>query len=721
MNGPQVPARTPQNARSGSEPLNRKQQVNEQMQQTRREFLALFSRTAGCFVATASVNALVGCSIPRPGTSAYGFPQGVASADPQPDAVVLWTRVVPEAPDAEESVALRLQLARDEEFSEVVLEDTFTAERELDYTVRCFVDGLEPARTWYYRFIDPDDGTSRTGRTRTAPAPDADATLTAGLCSCQHYEEGLFSAYRRLVLDDAEAPADRKIDVVIHTGDYIYEGNERRQTDADGQPIEIVNRDGSPRRVPDVPEAVTLDDYRELYRTYLSDPDLQEARAMFPFVHTWDDHELFNDYWQSFHPSGPMQRRKVDANQAWFEYIPAALSFAQAGPTGTNPARDFIPGEVEDMEPADFDDDYLSHEPNNLAAIGTLAIHRTLRWGRMVELIVVDGRSYRGPRGLDDAILGSATVAYTNVPLPAQLIEIQNAGRTANGGNPPETVEFNGENLPNTRRESPRSSLLGAAQKAWLKESLTASDARWKAICNDVPLLRFGFDMSFREHGNLNDLWWTDSWDGYPVERRELMSFVRDNSLTNVVSLTGDRHAHFAGLVYDDFDGDAPTPAVPEFAGGSISAGPRLKNQVTFSGGDPEVRRLMVFDGRDVGLEGAMLPALNAWLLFGHEAAATLSATGDPDAARAAANPAVNPHLSYADTDALGYTVVRFTTERAEAEFVTIEQPDRDYGEAGPPVRRRVRFSVPAWQPGDAPTLVAGGSEGEPPLMGFKV
>ncbi len=691
------------------------------MQQTRREFLALFSRTAGCFVATASVNALVGCSIPRSGASAYGFPQGVASADPQPDAVVLWTRVVPEAPDAEESVALRLQLARDEEFSEVVLEDTFTAERELDYTVRCFVDGLEPARTWYYRFIDPDDGTSRTGRTRTAPAPDADATLTAGLCSCQHYEEGLFSAYRRLVLDDAEAPADRKIDLVIHTGDYIYEGNERRQTDADGQPIEIVNRDGSPRRVPDVPEAVTLDDYRELYRTYLSDPDLQEARAMFPFVHTWDDHELFNDYWQSFHPSGPMQRRKVDANQAWFEYIPAALSFAQAGPTGTNPARDFIPGEVEDMEPADFDDDYLSHEPNNLAAIGTLAIHRTLRWGRMVELIVVDGRSYRGPRGLDNAILGSATVAYTNAPLPAQLIEVQNAGRTANGGNPPETVELNGEELTNTRRDAPRSSLLGAAQKAWLKESLTASDARWKAICNDVPLLRFGFDMSFREHGNLDDLWWTDSWDGYPVERRELMSFVRDNSLSNVVSLTGDRHAHFAGLVYDDFDGDAPTPAVPEFAGTAISAGPRLKNQVAFSGGDPEVDRLIVFDGRDVGIEGAVLPALNAWLLFGHEAAATLSATGDTDAARGAANPAVNPHLSYADTDALGYTVVRFTTERAEAEFVTIEQPDRDYGDAGPPVRRRVRFSVPVWEPGDAPTLVAGGSEGEPPLMGFKV
>lgn len=691
------------------------------MQQTRREFLELFSRTAGCFVATASVNALVGCSVPRPGVSAYGFPQGVASADPQPDAITLWTRAVPEDPDAEESVALRLQLARDPDFAEVVFEDTFTAERELDFTVRCFVDGLEPARTWYYRFIDPDDGTSRTGRTRTAPAPDADATLTAGLCSCQHYEEGLFSAYRRLVLDDAEAPADRKIDLVIHTGDYIYEGNERRQTDADGQPVEIVNRDGSPRRVPEVPEAVTLDDYRELYRTYLSDPDLQEARASFPFVHTWDDHELFNDYWQSFHPSGPMQRRKVDANQAWFEYIPAALSFAQAGPTGTNPARDFIPGEVEDMEPADFDADYLSHEPNNLAAIGTLAIHRTLRWGRMVELIVVDGRSYRGPRGLDNAILGSATVAYTNVPLPAQLIEIQNAGRTANGGNPPQTVELNGETLPNTRRESPRGSLLGAAQKAWLKESLTASDARWKAICNDVPLLRFGFDMSFREHGNLDDLWWTDSWDGYPVERRELMSFVRDNSLSNVVSLTGDRHAHFAGLVYDDFDGDAPTPAVPEFAGTAISAGPRLKNQVAFSGGDPEVDRLIVFDGRDIGLEGAMLPALNAWLLFGHEAAATFSATGDPDAARAAANPAVNPHLSYADTDALGYTVVRFTAEQAEAEFVTIEQPDRDYGEAGPPVRRRVRFSVPAWQPGEAPTLVAGGSEGEPPLMGFKV
>ncbi|WP_428100018.1 alkaline phosphatase D family protein [Candidatus Rariloculus sp.] len=691
------------------------------MQQTRREFLGLFSRTAGCFVATASVNTLVGCSVPRPGASAYGFAQGVASADPQADAIMLWTRAVPEVPDDEESVPLRLQLGRDENLSEILIEETCTAERELDYTVRCFVDGLEPSRTYFYRFIAPDSGASRTGRTHTAPAPDADATLTAALCSCQHYEQGLFSAYRRLLLDDAAAASDRKIDLVIHVGDFIYEGNNRAQTDADGQPIELLNADGSPRRFLALGEARSLDDYRELYRTYLTDPDLQDARAAFPFVYTWDDHELFNDYWQSFHPSGPMQRRKVDANQAWFEYMPAALSVAPAGPAGNNPARDFIPAEVEDVAPAEFDDDYLSHERNNLAAIGTLAIHRTLRWGSMAELIVVDGRSYRGPRGMDDAILGSDTVAYTNVPVPAQLVEIQNAGRTANGGNPPDTVVLNGLAVANTRRDAPRGSLLGSAQKAWLKESLTRSDARWKAICNDVPLMRFGFDMSFREHGQLNDLWWTDSWDGYPVERRELTRFVRDNRFANVVSLTGDRHAHFAGLVYDDYDGDAPVAAVPEFACTSISAGPRLKNQVTSSRSDPEIDRLVRFDGRDFGLEGAMLPALNAWLLFGADAARTLSETGDADAARREAKPAVNPHLSYADTDALGYAVVRFTPERVDVEFVTIAQPDRDFGEAGPPVRRRVRFSVPAWLPGEAPALVAGDSEGEPPLMGLRI
>ena len=663
----------------------------------------------------------------------FGFPQGVASADPLPDAVVLWTRVEPDEGELDEaaadSVELLVQLARDPEFADVILEQPILAERSFDFTVRCFTAGLEPDRSYHYRFLAPDGSASRGGRTRTAPSEDADRPLTVAVCSCQHYEEGLFSAYRRLLLDDEQAAADRKIALVVHVGDFIYEaGNRRPLVSLDGEKIELRNADGSRRFVAGLPSkgpvgpmgeqlvAETLDDYRELYKVYLRDPDLQDARAAFPFVCTWDDHEFHNDAWQSHHPEGPAQRRKMDSNQAWFEYIPAALG---RNPAPGNPARDFSPAEVSDVELDSFDDDYLSREPNNLAAIQTLSIYRSLRWGRMAELLLVDGRSYRGPRGVDASIPGGEFL--TSEPVPAALVEAQNAGRTANGGNPPETVSLGGEDIPNSRRDSPVGSLLGAEQKRWLTESLRASESRWKVLCNDVPLMQFGFDMSFRDYGNLDDLWWTDAWDGYPLERRELMTFIADEGITNVVSLTGDRHAHFAGVVYDDFDDDAPSAVVPEFAGSSICSGPRVKNQGNSTQSDPQLHARVQFDGSRFGYPRTIMPSLNAWLLFGQEAAARLSETGDERAAMQQAVEAVNPHLRYADTDGVGYAVVRFDDAGVSAEFVTVDEPIGHPGAEGPAVWRRVRFAVPAWQAGEEPTLEFVGADGEAPLMGLKV
>ena len=687
-----------------------------------------FAGTAGCFAVMASTTALVGCTRPRSTPGQFGFPQGVASADPLPDAVVLWTRVEPEEAGAD-SVELLVQVARDPEFGDVVLEKPILAERSFDFTVRCFTAGLEPDRRYHYRFLAPDGSASRMGRTRTAPAEDADRPLTVAVCSCQHYEEGLFSAYRRLLLDDERADLDNRIDLVVHVGDFIYEaGNRRPLISLDGEAVDLRNADGSPRIVASLPSrgpvgpmgeqlvAESLDDYRELYKVYLRDPDLQDARAAFPFVSIWDDHEFHNDAWQSYHPGGAAQRRKMDSNQAWFEYIPAVLG---RNPAPGNPARDFAPADVSDVELDSFDDNYLSREPNNLAAIGTLSIYRSLRWGRMAELLLVDGRSYRGPRGVDAAIPGGEFL--TREPVPAALVEAQNAGRTANGGNPPETVSLGGEDMPNRRRDSPAGSLLGAEQKQWLTESLRASESRWKVVCNDVPLMRFGFDMSFRDYGSLNDLWWTDAWDGYPLERRELMTFIAEEGIANVVSLTGDRHAHFAGVVYDDFDNDSPRAVMTEFAGSSICSGPRLKNQANGTQSVPELNDLVLLDGSRFGYPRAVMPALNAWLLFGAEAAATLGETGDEQAALQQAVDAVNPHLQYADTDGVGYLVVRFTDDGVGAEFVSVDEPIAQPGTDGPGVWRRVRFAVPAWSGGEEPTLEYRGMDGEPPLMGLKV
>lgn len=695
---------------------------------SRREFLAAFAQSAGCFVAMASMTALTACSRPRSTSGRFAFPQGVASADPQPDAVVLWTRVAA-AEDDMETVELRVQLARDSAFSDVILEQVIQAERGLDFTVRCFAAGLESDRHYHYRFLAPDGSASRVGRTRTAPADDADRTLTAALCSCQHYEEGLFSAYRRLLLDDEQAPEDRKIDVVLHVGDFIYEASNRGALlNLNLGEVELRNRDGSLRKVQGLPSsgpagppgtqlvAETLDDYRELYKVYLQDPDLQDARAAFPFVSIWDDHEFYNDAWQSFHPSGPAQRRKVASNQAWFEYIPAALDQNRAA---NNPARDFASADVVDAELGEFDENYLSREPNNLAALGTLSIYRSLRWGRMADLVLIDGRSYRAPRGVDAAIPGAEFI--TGAPVPAALVEVQNAGRTANGGNPPDTVSLGGVEIPNGRVDRPAGSLLGAEQKQWLTATLRESAARWKVLCTDVPLMRFGFDMRFREHGNHNDLWWTDTWDGYPVERRELVGFVADEGITNIVSLSGDRHAHFAGLVYDDFDADSPRAVLAEFAGSAISSGPRVKNQNNGTRSDDELNALVHFAGSRFGYAREMMPALNAWLLFGAEAAARLGETGDVELAMEQADQRVNPHLQYADTDGVGYVVLRFADDGVSAEFVTVDEPVTQAYADAPPVWRRVRFAVPPWASGEEPSMELEGVDGEDPLMGLKV
>ena len=689
------------------------------MSRSRREFLRDSGLAAGWVVVTASAFSLPGCTTPareERSASRHSFPQGLASADPQPEAVVLWTRVLPEDP-AIDTVALLLEAARDPAFSEVVARREITAERTWDFTVRVFLNGLEPDRHYYYRFTAPDGRVSTVGRTCTAPAADSAAELRLAVVSCQHYETGYFHAYRRLLDDDARAAQDGKLHIVLHVGDFIYTDVVAEDFKAAAGEFPIVRRVGRlpsggavgqrGRRFPQ-----TVEDYRHLYRVYLADRDLQAARAAWPFVCTWDDHELVNDIWQSFVANRGLQTQKVDSNQAWFEYVPAALSQAPAGPAGRNPARDFRPVSVRDAPPANLDEDYLSHEPNNLAAIDSLTLYRTLPWGRMADIVIVDGRTYRGERGVDDSALDPAGtgIPYPSAPIHPQLIRTLNAGRTANGGRPPTEVEHYGHALPNTRQKAPRGSLLGAAQKQWLKATLMGSTTAWRVICNNTPMMRFGFDTTFRKGGHPSAIWWTDSWDGYPVERQELMEFMLEAGIRNVVSVTGDRHAHFAGMICDDYDGPSPVPVIPEFAGGAVSALDRLSIQSRVAARDPELAKLVLFEER---------PAMNAWLLYGADAARTLAETGDAREARQRARVGINPHMAYADSDAYGYFTAHFRTGGLNVEFVTIAAPLAEMAGV-PPVLRRVRCATKAWARGEQPQLLAEMIDGEPPLLGLR-
>ena len=198
------------------------------------------------------------------------FSQGVASADPQPDAILLWTRAVAED-GAADSVNLIVQLARTPSFDDLVLEQPVTAVADSDYTVRVLVEELQPDTFYYYRFVAGDGSASRTGRTLTAPLPDADRAVSFAFVSCQSYHVGFFGTYRRLLNDDRERDEAQRIDFVLHLGDYIYEnlfsapGEPRHYQDGNERVLPVFSSGGVPGTRNTV-AAATLDDYRELYK-----------------------------------------------------------------------------------------------------------------------------------------------------------------------------------------------------------------------------------------------------------------------------------------------------------------------------------------------------------------------------------------------------------------------------------------------------------------------
>ena len=703
---------------------------DQRQSHSRRDLLRYFATTAGCFVATASTSVLHGCVIATREQSGFSFPQGVASADPQSDAIVLWTRIVGHPGQ----IDVTTQVAEDSEFERIVSESQATADVPWDHTVRVLVTGLEPNHQYYYRFISPDGTASRTGRTKTAPAANSTSALNVAVFSCQDYEQGYFTAYRRLILDDAKAGSDKAVDFVMHVGDFFYETIRGPDTVAEpnhhGEQVKLYNRNGSLRRCAPFPSGgntdgrkwlipTSLEDYRWLYKNYLSDPDLQDARALFPFVQVWDDHELLNDYWQSYYKQTSVAKLKVASNQAWFEYIPAALSNG-GRTTEDHAATDFEPVDVSNAPATTYDDHYLSLESNNLAAIGSMTIYRSITWGRTAELLMTDGRSYRGPRGLPQELLSVGRHPYPEAPVDPALIRLLSEGRTAGGGSPPDTITYLGQTIPNPRKEAPRGSMLGRTQKEWLKKRLASSSAKWKLLGLNVGLMRHGFDDSFRPEGRKDGLLWTDGWDGYPAERAELCGFIKENGLSNVVSLTGDRHAHMAGVVLDDYDREEASTVIAEFAGGAASAISRMMIQRELSAHDEEISKLVTFDGEANGFSQPIMPSLNAWMLYGHATARAIHDGESESAAKEVADSEVNPHLTYVDSDAHGYFVARVTTAAVDVEFVSVFEPVALPEEGAAPVRRRVSFHLSEWSPDDEPSLGVSQRVGEQPLCGVK-
>ncbi len=309
------------------------------MDQARRLFLLNAARLASL--------AALGIGLHRAGSGAsllpqgYPFSLGVASGSPLPDSVVLWTRILPDPLNsaAMPAVALpvRWEMAEDEAFARIAAKGLAAALPALAHSVHVEVPALAPDRWYWYRFMF-GDAVSPVGRTRTAPQADAlPGLLRLAVASCQHWEFGTYAAHRHIA---AAAP-----DLIAFLGDYIYEWG----------PYQLEHPAAARR----VDESFTLDAYRARYAQYKSDPQLQAAHLAAPWIVTWDDHEVANDYAnerdERLDPD--FAARRASAYQAFYEHMPVRLASGNG--------------------------------------FGSLRIHQRYDWGRLARFHVLDSRQYR--------------------------------------------------------------------------------------------------------------------------------------------------------------------------------------------------------------------------------------------------------------------------------------------------------------------------------------
>ncbi len=310
------------------------------------------------------------------------FAHGVASGDPLPRRVVIWTRVTPTPASTPGSgrgprVTVRWEVARDAGFRRVVRRGSVVTGPSRDHTVKVDVDGLDADRWYHYRFV-LDGRRSPVGRLRTAPRARASVRrLRLGVVSCANWQAGMFAAYRGIAARD-------DLDAVLCLGDYLYEY-------APGEyGYGNANVDVRPHDPPR--EMVSLEDYRRRHAQYKTDPDLQAAHARCPWIVTWDDHESTNDAWrrgaENHQPAteGDFQARRARAHRAYDEWMPVRMD-------GT-------------------------------AALGDGArLYRRLTWGKLAEISMLDLRTYRSEQTSDPQAISDPARTITGKRQLAWLLD----------------------------------------------------------------------------------------------------------------------------------------------------------------------------------------------------------------------------------------------------------------------------------------------------------
>ncbi|HEY0182072.1 MAG TPA: alkaline phosphatase D family protein [Rhodopila sp.] len=576
------------------------------------------------------------------------FTQGVASGDPQPGSVVLWTRV--SGGDGINPVNVGVQVSTNADFTSLVVDTTVAASPDWDYTLRHQITGLSANTIYFYRF-NAGGVTSMTGRTWTLPAAgQALSQLKFAVISCQDWSVNHWAAFDTLQSED--------INFIVHVGNYVYEQI--------GIVLPI-----SPARDPQHPDftlpngtslpdgsvyATTLADYRTLYMTYRSDPRLQQLHANWPMIAIWNDHEFSNDCWQDHETytsaEAEQAARRRNANQAWFEFMPANVAFTAADTSFQN-----------------------------------IQIYRSFTFGDLATLVMTDERLYRAAHEVAEQTSGNPVGSRYFVPKAA--VDAAEQARLAASGNALTPV-----------------SMLGDTQRQWWQNQMGAAATTWKLWGNNVSLLRMQVDvlgaladsltqavlqttgglapfeaqfhtaiqadLTAAIAGNLvpapfanldtfaaslgfpeADIQQTiaglnallppysvlttmllsaDQWDGYNAERLSLMSFLATNSISNVVALTGDLNAFVAGTVMNDFDAATPSPVMVDLVTAGISSTSLFTAYVAFAN-DPANH--MQWLGKSSATTGA------------NSLDTTLTSN--------------NNWLAYADTHAQGYSVITLT------------------------------------------------------------
>lgn len=731
----------------------------------RRDFL----KSSGFLTASVATFGLQGCL--GGGTSGEGgggtadknehkFPQGVASADPRADSIILWTRCVPNSSDdihasLADDVVVRLVVTtggtgvgESAELSGTSVADVILSARQRwDHTIRHKLSGLAAGTTYYYQF-NVAGSRSRVGRFKTAPAATATPSqLKMALLACQDWSVNHWGTLTDLVASEAD------LDFFLHVGDYIYETvGKAFQSGAvearHGQlifPNGTANADGSSY-------ATSTDDYRYLYKRYRSDPRLQALHERYAMIAVWDDHEFSDDCWGdaetysngSFNPATGagdnthQTARRRSANQAWFEHMPADVT---------------------------FDD--------SVAGFQTIKIYRDFQFGTLAHLIMTDQRLYRSDHIVPEAVpnpangqpLGDIGARYF-VPEPLLYDQLEAAKMAAAGGS------------------LALVSILGATQREWWKTKMKAATATWKLWGSELMLLKqglngtdaiatllalqaaatvgpqvaFGVIKPDIQAKGINSPYIpaekkaalapyftkfvinADGWDGFDAERRELMNHLKSNNIKNVVALTGDIHAFYAGEVRDNYraaGGGAPVMTEIVTAGvssdsffsylksavGSLSTD--LAPLVFFNVGVPvpgvgtvsfSINLLDYTLGKTApnldGLKAQTRHAVRTAFAGLGAAEATLDATVDQVLAGIAADPAFNtqllglaqalsslnsnPWLKHVDTDAQGYTIVTVTATETKAEFRKVHRQVGLAAPSTPVVATRTTVRVPA-------------------------